>query len=477
VKPPAACSIPARVRAAEQTRLRRLGLIPPAAVPGVVTDGGWVPPAAWLARGSGRRRTAPAQLRADLPWLRRMLEDAYIGWARAARRGWDWDAFFRRWDRHLRGLRGRSVPTAAAFAPWREFLAFQPDGHTGPLVPLGVGRGSQTLLLSPRASDRPATAVRIADGSTRPLRRRAPEYRPRRVRVWRDGRLEAGRLLSLPAVWGAVRAVRIGGRWWGAEPVRPTPRRAAPERPVWQRWSPGGSYLRIPTLNPENSRRLHRLAARVRPAGARLVVDLRGNAGGSATAAIAALRACLPDVAWTGSARIAWRWRDTAAARVLRWGWVQGRIVGGLKFRSDGTRRAAQKLLDLAGQPSSSALHSGGMPLISPGPVPRAPPILVLADGRCGSDGELLVWLLQQLPGVTVAGACTFGAVQFAQPGDGLLPHSRVSFRVALAETDLYGDGRAVDGHGLPVDIVLPDAASQAPDAIRALADVLLPRR
>jgi len=473
MKPPAACKIPARARAAEQTRLRRLGLTPPAAVPGVVADGAWVPPTTWLERGCGRRRVDSARLRTDLPWLRRTLEEAYIGWARAARRGWNWDAFFRRWDRHLRRLRGRSVSSATAFALWREFLAFQPDGHTGPLVTLGFKRGSQTLLLSPDAGGGPVTAVRLADGSVRKLRNGAKENRPRRVQVWRGGRLEPGRMLSLPAVWGTLNAVRIGGRWWPAEAGGAAPRGAAAQRPVWQRWSPDTSYLRIPTLTPENSRRLRRLTARVRPGGARLVVDLRGNKGGSATAAIGALRACLPEVAWTAATRIAWRWRDTRAARVLRWGWVQGRLAAGLKLQSAGTRRAAQKLLDLVALPSSAAEHGGWMRLISPAPASRTPRVLVLVDERCGSDGELLVWLLGKLPGVIVAGACTFGAVQFAQPGDGLLPHSRVAFRVALAETDLYGDGRAVDGHGLPVDIVLRDAARGTRAAILALTGAL----
>ena len=477
MKPRSACAISGATRAGERARLRRLGLAPAAAIPGLVAAGCWVPPTPWLKQGAGRRRVDPARLRADLPWLRRMLRDAYAGWERAARRGWNWDAFFRRWDRHLRRQKGRAVAASVAFAPWREFLAFQPDGHTGPLVALGIGRGSQTLLLTAAAGASPATAVRLTDGSTRQLRRRAPEYRPRRVRVWREGRLEPARLLAVPAVWGAVRAVRSSGRWCAAKPVDATPSDAVPDRPVCRRWTNDSMYLRIPTLTPENAGRLDRLAARVGPAGHRLVIDLRGNEGGSATAAIAVLRACLPDVAWTGSARIAWRWRDTAAARVLRWGWVQGRIAAGLTFRSPASRQAAQNLLDLAAAAPTNREHGGRLWLPAPQAKPSAPRILILVDGRCGSDGELLVWLLRRLPGVTVAGACTFGAVEFAQPGDALLPHSRVTFRVALAGTDLYGDGRAVDGHGLPVDIVLPDAAGQAPSAIRALADFLLPRR
>jgi hypothetical protein len=62
---------------------------------------------------------------------------------------------------------------------------------------------------------------------------------------------------------------------------------------------------------------------------------------------------------------------------------------------------------------------------------------------------------------------------QYIQPGYFLLPHSRVPFRIALGRSDLYRDGRSVDGYGLDVDVVLPGELDQSADRITRLAELL----
>ena len=95
---------------------------------------------------------------------------------------------------------------------------------------------------------------------------------------------------------------------------------------------------------------------------------------------------------------------------------------------------------------------------------------MLLVDNFCGSDCEFTTYVLASVPGSIIVGENTFGVCQFIQPGYCILPHSRVPFRIALGRSDLYGDGRSVDGYGLDVDMVLADQASQRPAAILKLA-------
>lgn len=497
MKPTAFFSWPAlanRTGAAERAWLARLGLAAPARVPGPLSGHRWVAPTPWLVRGAGRRRIDAAALRTDLRWLQRILREGYAGWAVAERRGWSWRAFFRRWDRHLQRRSPRTVSIGEAFAPWRDFLDFLSDGHSGPLARLHFPRGSQTLLVAAPPGGAVA-AVQLADGTGRSLEFLGGARRLQPVKIWRLGRLEPAAMLALPASWGLVQRIRVARRWRDAIPVPAAePKRrgrtiaalagAPSDRPAFRRRPKAKvDYLRIPTLTPENARRLHRLAERLnstRRAGAALVVDLRQNSGGDHSAAVAVLRSCLPAVAWSDFAEIPLRRMDSPVVAMLRWGFLQARLAGTRGPLAPVPRRGAQRLLDeLASVAAGLRCHREILRLPAPAAAGRRGPrlVLILVDEGCASDGELLVWLLRRLPGALVAGTCTHGAAQFIQPGDALLPNSRVAFRVATAETDLHGDGRPVDGHGLPVDIVLPDEAAHSPGSIMALIRALLAQR
>lgn len=475
--PPPPPTIPAAVRAADRTRLRRWGLAPPPELPGPVADGAWVPPVAWLVRGRGHRKADPAELRADLPWLAGVLRAGYAGWSTAERRGWDWERCFRRWDRHLRRL-PNPAPTADLFAPWREYLAFQPDGHTGPLADMGVSRGSQTLLVD-GAAGAAVTAVRFRDGTTRRLEGESTAHRLRAIGIWHGGRLRPAAMLAVPAIWGGVAAVRVAGRW---RPAKVVATRAGREgKPGVRRLAPDVLYAHIPTLSAANAAALRRLARRKPPArrsGDVLVVDLRGNGGGDHTAALELLMRLLPEADWRGTAPTAVRRLDSSWVRALRWGFAELHFSGRRGRLPTRARASLQPMLNALGGARGRGVRRIDETVALPAPRvagTRQPKVLMLVDGRCGSDAELLVWILHRLPGTRVAGACTFGAAQFIHPGIGVLPRSRLAFCIATAETDLYGDGRPVDGRGLPVDIVLPDARSRAPASILALARTLWP--
>jgi len=103
--------------------------------------------------------------------------------------------------------------------------------------------------------------------------------------------------------------------------------------------------------------------------------------------------------------------------------------------------------------------------------------IIALVDNGCGSDCEYMTQVIAGLPGTVIAGTSTYGVMGFTQPGYFVLPHCRVPFRLALSRTDEYGDGRSVDGYGITVDILLPDAASQTRASLLGLARRLTPLR
>jgi hypothetical protein len=81
--------------------------------------------------------------------------------------------------------------------------------------------------------------------------------------------------------------------------------------------------------------------------------------------------------------------------------------------------------------------------------------------------------MLASLPETIVAGTNTFGVCQLIQPGYSVLPHTGLSYRIALGRSDYYGDNRSVDGYGLDVDVVLPQVGTLKQRQLRELADAV----
>jgi hypothetical protein len=98
----------------------------------------------------------------------------------------------------------------------------------------------------------------------------------------------------------------------------------------------------------------------------------------------------------------------------------------------------------------------------------------VVVDKDCGYPCEFLAYILAHSTDAVIAGVNTFGANQFSQTGHFILPYSRLPLRIAMAETDFYGDQRSFDGHGFNVDVLLPTEQSQSTEAILSLAERLL---
>jgi C-terminal processing protease CtpA/Prc len=76
-------------------------------------------------------------------------------------------------------------------------------------------------------------------------------------------------------------------------------------------------------------------------------------------------------------------------------------------------------------------------------------------------------------PETIVVGTNTFGVGQFIQPGYSVLPHTGLTYRIALGRSDFYGDNRSFDGYGLDVDVILPQVDTLQPEQLRALTETL----
>jgi hypothetical protein len=81
--------------------------------------------------------------------------------------------------------------------------------------------------------------------------------------------------------------------------------------------------------------------------------------------------------------------------------------------------------------------------------------------------------MLATSPQTIVAGTNTFGIMQFTQPGYSVLPHTGLTYRLALGTSDIYGDGRSVDGYGLDVDILIPGVDRLDPHDLLDLAHLV----
>ena len=129
------------------------------------------------------------------------MERAYGGWGAAARRGWNWDTWFADWNAMLSAHAAQRLELATAFAPMKQFMAFQLDNHTTiPLAGPRFGSGSRPRSSTARQGT-PCTEIRIAGGAQLRLDTGDPAQRPRRATHWNSSaqQARAGHLLQFPA--------------------------------------------------------------------------------------------------------------------------------------------------------------------------------------------------------------------------------------------------------------------------------------
>lgn len=390
--------------------------------------------------------------------------------------------FFNDWDRSLAVGAGQQLKASEAFEPFSKLIGFQLDNHSGPLGS-SFGSGSYTAVLaeipsgtctSMMTQDGAVIQLDIRDAAQRPVRALAPDLR---TSLW---------YIAYPGKRGVPAELRCGGK---AIQVRASPMMRDSKRlgfiqeltkteadvPVYRRLSSELFYLRLPTFSKENDERFRALLSTIPEPGHEpfLLVDLRMNQGGDAP--LDELQPWLNRKIYDRVVVPNRRHVHSCAYAGLRWGYTEITMSGIHPPITDALRLDVQQMLDGLKQ-----VVPDGCPVVIHEDqsswnylkhrLPLHPRMLVLVDKICGSDCELLTYVLAAMPGTVIAGVNTFGVCQFIQPGYFVLPYTRTPFRIATGRSDLYGDNRSFDGYGFNVDVLLSSEQQLGREAIIDLA-------
>jgi hypothetical protein len=446
----------------------------------------YVVPQAWIvsALKADHSKISAHALRTDLPLLRTALEEAYVGWKPAEVAGWNWDKWFKDWDKMLQKAGDKQLPFEEAFAPYKKLTQLRIDNHSG-----FQGKGtaqygcfSRTSVLA-ETPTRPCTKIRNLQGTVSPIDPHDPGQQPKPAlasdghsRIW---------YIAYPDSCGNITAVRCGSKWIKSQPSIDLPdeeRLAAIEAlagttndvPVRRKIAADITYYRLPSFSLENNTLLDDLLSKEGPSldqDKLTIVDLRANDGGYAP------------LRWLGhwtksrvlkSAGIPSKLRSSKLYAALRWN-LKTVMEIGAKPR---TYNSMLNVADVLDDPNAAAKAEAETPPsdwnYAKHRFPEKPKLLILTDNTCGSDGELMVYFLAAAEGSVIAGVNTAGICQHIQPGYLVLPHTNLVFRMALGLSQEFADNRSVDGYGLDVDILLPTPESNSPESILRLANTLM---
>ena len=430
-----------------------------------------------------------ADLLADLDMLEPVMSLQYGGWQPAKARGFDWGRWFTDWRVQLRQAGDGELSLDEAFGPVDQLLRFQRDNHTQIPLERRTESGSQTVILDSLV-DGACTQVETSDGRRRLLDTSDPAQRARRalaMNLRHDGLIQVD-VMAMPAGDSLPRRAECNGRWVGLTLAMPRPRSLAvalvrraltAEAPSVRRISSTAVRARLPTFVESVYEKVeaHRLAGAHPDGGETLIIfDLRGNGGGSADLADPILSE------WVGVGRLP-RLRQMPV-RIDRSCLYAGLYWNLYTVLDDGERpdepqrRWSQAFFDdLAREPPRCLVETmppAENPWFFTGhavrPRGHRPRIIALVDGGCGSDCEGFVHRLAALPETVLVGANTYGVGQFVVPGYSVLPHTQLTFRMAMGHSNIYGDHRSFDGYGLNVDVVLRDDAEATDERLIELA-------
>lgn len=458
----------------------------------LIVPAAWLRPglaewAAWL--GIREVKVKAADLLADLDMLEPVMSLQYGGWQPAKARGFDWSRWFADWRARLRQAGEAELSLDEAFRPVDELLRFQRDNHTQIPLIRRTERGSQTLVLASLV-DGACTQVETEDGRRQPLDTSDPAQRARRALAMNsrhDGLIQVD-VMAMPEGDSPPRRAECNGRWVGLTLVMPRPRSLAvelaqralsAEAPSVRRISSTAVRARLPTFVGSVYEKVEaqRLAGAHPDGGETLIIfDLRGNGGGSASLADPILGE------WVGVDRLPslrqMPVRIDRSCLLAGLNWNLGAVLDGAERPGAPSRRRSQAFLDELAWEQTRCLVQAMPAVENPWffsrhavrPRGHRPRIIALVDGGCGSDCEGFVHRLAALPETVLVGANTYGVGQFVVPGYSVLPHTRLTFRMAMGHSNIYGDHRSFDGYGLDVDVVLRDDAEATDERLIELA-------
>lgn len=423
-------------------------------------------------------RVDAAALREDLPTLAFLMQKTYAGYVTAEQRyHWNWKRWFAQWDASLAKSGGAKLPLSTAFAPWGKLEDVQLDNHSGVPGFMRFTSGSQSAVLAAKPAGT-CSSLRTSHGAFA-LNAGDKGQQPHSVERWNGSSFSPAAYVSYPKRNGSPVGVTCGGSTIALRGVENV---SAPKNSSYDTLAEGIAYVRMPAFNDAAVEALRASLAKASGLGKERVVimDLRGNEGGNAPTDV--LSNWFAESALDQAGDVRQIGTQSCFRQAMFFGLEQQLATGLKPPASAGTTQFLQQVVDLLKSPVSCEVQ----PQISQGADSLADHhferhysgeqttrVIALVDSGCGSDCEYVTAMLGNLPGTVIAGTSTYGVMGFTQPGYFVLPHSRVPFRLALSRTDAYGDARSVDGYGISVDVLLPDAASQSQASLLALARAL----
>jgi hypothetical protein len=439
----------------------------------------------------GPRQVRADLLLADLDVLEPVMERAYGGWNSAAARGWNWSEWFADWRKQLAAKGSAEISFDHAFAPIDALIAFQRDNHTQiPLNRRPTSDGSQSALLA-SAPGAPCEEI-SAGGNSYSIAANDAGQQVRTAKLWKSGskRFADASYISMPSSYGAPQSVRCDGAWIPLHPIaspggagwssvlRAMWRELRRERVHIERLGDDVAYARLPTFSWQDYEQVSRAGwAQRRPGDRVLIVDLRDNGGGSWGYGLDTLKDWIDESRLVPVGDLGRELISSCLYPPLRWNYS---IQSTPTILPDQKGFLQDQLYQMAkpyppGCPRTVAVSPPKWTYLQRrfDPKPGDLRILVLVNSRCGSDCEFLTTELASLPNTIVAGVNTFGVGQFIQPGYSVLPHTGLSYRIALGRSNIYGDNRSFDGYGLDVDLVLPEIDSMKAGQMRELAEIV----
>jgi len=448
----------------------------------------FIVPPTWFWDVAGRHLHNPnftvsaANMRADLPVLRLLLQKVYIAYQSAEDRGWNWDAWFDSWDQALAGDGDAQISLHAALAPWGKLVDFQPDGHLGPFIAgfNNFARGSSVTAELASAPAGTCTTIHFVNGGSIALLPTDTGRQPHAVHAWNGARLLPAWYIDYPQREGQASSIDCAGKNIALQ-MTAQPRRGS-AGPVYQPLGNGIAYLRAPFLfDYANNRALGNVLSKAHGVGKErvLLFDLRGNGGGAAPTNLLTY--------WFSQSEIA------AASLIGDRETTDSCFKNGLMFNmfqyfsytlrpplSPDMKHWMQHVVDgLSGPTQANGCDVKEKVTYGAPPPPQTPfteqrsthgrtRVVVLIDNGCGSDCVRMAVVLSRLPDTAIAGTSLGEASSFgtAVPALVVLPHTRIPF---IMGTEMGSERQKGIGE-ITVDVLLPTMHSQEMRSLIALA-------
>jgi hypothetical protein len=304
--------------------------------------------------------------------------------------------------------------------------------------------GAEAHLASHRARIEAAWAQARVAAATSPSDDACLQLIATQLKAWRKGHLDVAPAPAAPSA--------------ATEPAPTAAHGPDPQAPTLQRLDAQTVLLRIPSFNHGYREPLEALVARLRPTDRRWLIDVRGNGGGGDSSYARLLeRLRVSELRTPG-----WRYQATPEAIAAH------QRVCPLFAPGDATcvRELQNLVTQLQAAPSGAWVPvPAATPPWRPAPAAaarRLAPrhVLVLSDGQCASSCEQFLLAARQSANVKLMGQPSFGALDYSDLRPFTLPSGRWLFLATSRSERL--PAYAIDGVGIPPDILLPAPHTEA---------------